>query len=324
MRRHCLLLFAIVTLSGCDQPAGKTATSSTTVTAPRPKIAMVPKGTTHMFWKSVERGARRAADEFDVDLVWKGPLKESDRGEQIQLVQQFATQDLAGIGVAPLDRQALLQPIRAAGKREIPVAIFDSSLDGEAGTDYVSFVATDNQAAGALGGAHLAELVGDGGAVVLLKYDVGSASTEKRETGALEALRAGQAEILVDNRYSGATAGEAKTAALNMLDQIQAADGIFCSNESNTMGMLLALRQENLVGQKKFVGFDSSPLLVEALRAGEIDALVVQNPERMGYETVRALARTHRGESVQPVIDTGATLVTRDNMDDPDVAALLK
>lgn len=290
-----------------------------------PVFAVIPKGTTHVFWKSVESGAKEAARELGCEVQWKGPLAEDDRAQQIALVQQFTAQKVAGIALAPLDRAALLPAVRAARSAGIPVVIFDSGLDGEQGRDFDSFIATDNQSAGELAGKHLAEILGQEGAVVLLRYVVGSASTHAREEGALSALRAhAKIQVLSDNRYAGATIGEAKTAALNLIDILKNARGVFTSNESATMGMLLALRQEGLVGKVKLVGFDCSPPLVEALRQGEIEALVVQDPRRMGELSVRALQRLRAGETIAAYQDTGAVLVTRDKLSDPAIARLLE
>lgn len=299
--------------------------SVTPAVAAKPRIAMIPKGTTHVFWKTVEAGAREAAAELDVDLVWKGPLKENDRGQQIAIVEQFVTEGVAAIALAPLDAAALRRPVALAGQRKIPVVIFDSALQGEAGKDFVSLVATDNRRGGELGGSRLGDVLDGKGKVVLLRYQVGSASTDDREAGFSAAIagRPGMS-LISDNRYSGATAGEAKTAALNMLETLKAADGIFCPNESSTFGMLLALRQHNLAGKVKFVGFDTSPALIEALRKGEIDALVAQDPRAMGRQTVTAAVRHLRGEAVEPVIDTGAAVVTRDNVDSPDIQKILQ
>jgi ribose transport system substrate-binding protein len=291
---------------------------------PGRRVAVIPKGTTHVFWKAVEAGARKGAAACELGIEWKGPLQENDRAQQIQLVQQFVSEGVAGLALAPLDHTALVGVVAGAKARGIPVVIFDSDLDGTPGVDFASFVATDNQAAGRLAGQHLAELLGASGKAVLLRYAVGSASTEARERGFLEAARAGGLTITVDNRYAGATAGEAKTAALNLLDALRGAQGVFCSNESATNGMLLALEQAGLAGKLRFVGFDASPPLVLALRAGLIDALVVQDPRRMGELAVTTLAQALRGEPVPPVIDTGATLATRANMADPAVAALLE
>lgn len=287
-------------------------------------IAVIPKGTTHVFWKSIEAGARQAAAELGVEIIWKGPLKENDRAQQIQIVEQFISEGVNGIVLAPLDFAALVRPVAAAGNKKIPVVIIDSALKGEAGKDFVSFVATDNRKGGQMGGAELARLLAGKGNVSLLRYQVGSASTEEREAGFLDAIRQHpDLRVLVDNRYGGATMGEAKTAALNMLDKLKASDGIFCPNESTTFGMLLALRQSNLAGKTRFVGFDTSPPLVEALEKGEIDALVAQDPTKMGYLGVKTIVAHLRGETVPTAVDTGVRLITRDNLDDPEIKKLL-
>jgi ribose transport system substrate-binding protein len=307
-----------------DEAASRDATTPAAAEEAHFKIAVIPKGTTHVFWKSVEQGAKQAGRDLNVEIIWKGPLKENDRAQQIQVVQQFISQRVDGIALAPLDFKALVGPVKAAGDRGIPVVILDSALEGEPGRDFVSFVATNNEEGGRLGGERLAELLDGKGNVVLLRYMVGSASTVNREKGFLEAIAEHPGiKVVVDNRYAGATAGEAKTQALNLIDQIRTAEGVFCPNESSTMGMLLALRQEGLAGNVRFVGFDASPPLVKALASGEIDALVVQNPQKMGYKAVEAVVRHRRGEPVEPVIDTGVVVVTRENMDDPEIERLI-
>jgi ribose transport system substrate-binding protein len=318
LTRRALLPFAslAIVLAGCTDQAAAPAGG---------RIAVIPKGTTHVFWKAVERGARAAAGEHGVTIDWKGPLKEDDRAQQIQLVQQFVAQGARAIALAPLDRKALAGPVREAAARGIPVAIFDSALEGEPGKDFLTFVATDNAEAGRLGGETLAGLLGGRGKVVLLRYQVGSASTDAREQGFLDAVRAHPSiEVTVDNRYAGATLDEAKTAALNMADKLRAADGVFCVNESTTHGMLLALRHEGLAGKVKFVGFDGSPALVAGLEGGEVDALVVQNPHKMGFEAVRLLADHLAGKPVPAVADTGVAVVRRADLASPAVRELLR
>jgi ribose transport system substrate-binding protein len=304
-------------LAGCTKP-GPAA-------APPVVYAVLPKGTTHVFWKAVERGARESAAELGVALQWKGPLQEDDRAQQIQLVQQFTAQRVAGIALAPLDHTALAAPVKAAVAAGIPVVIYDSGLDGTPGVDYLAYIATDNLKGGQIGGEELARLLPEGGDVVLLRYMVGSASTAQREQGFLEALaRHAGLHVAVENRYAGATGGEAKTAALNLMGELRRSKGVFCPNESATYGMLLALRQEGLAGKLRFVGFDSSPPLLEALRQGEIDALVVQDPRKMGALAVRTLEAHRKGEKVEATIDTGVVLVTREKLSDPAIQKLLE
>lgn len=291
---------------------------------PKLKLAVIPKGTTHIFWKSVEAGAKAAGNELGVDIIWKGPLKENDRAQQISIVEQFVEEGVSGIVLAPLDNTALRRPVATAVGKKIPVVIFDSALKGEAGKDFVSFVATDNKKGGMLGGDRLAKLLNGKGNIVLLRYQVGSASTMEREQGFLDAIKKNPGlKMLVENRYAGATAGEAKTAAMNIIDQIKMADGVFAPNESSTFGLLLALRQNNLAGKVKFVGFDTSPPLIEALQNGEIDALVAQDPTRMGYEAVKTLVAHIQGKPVPKYIDTGVQLITRDNLSSPEIKKLL-
>jgi ribose transport system substrate-binding protein len=323
-----LLLLAVIALScgrpASDQPASARSGSAAATNRPL-RIAVIPKGTTHSFWKSVESGARQAGQELGAEIIWKGPLKENDRATQIEIVQDFAVQNVDGVVLAPLDSAALLRPVRDAARKKIPVVIFDSALDGTQGTDFISFVATDNLLAGRLAGQQMVDKLGGKGKVVLLRYQVGSASTTSREQGFEEVLAQHSGmELISKNQYSGATVAEAQQTAENMLDVLRQADGIFCPNESSTFGMLLALRQHGLAGKKIFVGFDSAQPLNDALAAGEIQGLVVQNPRQMGYLGVKTLVQHVRGETVQPRIDTGATLVTAENMADPEVARLIQ
>jgi ribose transport system substrate-binding protein len=287
-------------------------------------IAVIPKGTTHSFWKSVEAGARKAGAELGVEILWKGPLKEDDRAQQIGVVQQFVGSGVSAIVLAPLDDTALRTPVKSAGEHGIPVVIIDSGLKGEAGKDFISFVATNNKTGGRLGGEELARLLGGKGKVVLLRYSEGSDSTAQREAGFLEVMKQHPGiTVTVDNRYGGATVASAQDAAMNLVDKLREADGIFCPNESSTQGMLLALRQAGLAGKKQFVGFDTSPALLSALNRGDIQALVAQNPGRMGYLGVATAVKHLRGEKVEPLIDTGCVLVTQGNQASAEVKAVL-
>jgi ribose transport system substrate-binding protein len=287
-------------------------------------IVVIPKGTTHSYWNSVHAGADQAGKDLGVKIIFKGPLLEDDRAGQISLVEQFASGDANGIVLAPLDDTALLPSVQSAMQKKMPVVIFDSALKGDVGKDFVCYVGTDNKAAGKIGGTELARLLGGKGKYVLLRYAVGSASTQQREDGFLSAMAENPDMVpLVKDRYGGATVDQAQAASLNLLAEIKQADGIFCPNESTTQGMLNTLEQNNLVGKIHFVGFDTNPELIEALKKGEIDALVSQNPMKMGYEGVKACVDYINGVAQQPVTDSGAQLITRDNLNTPEVQKLL-
>ncbi len=323
-RSRFLVLAAVsLALFGCDKstpPAGDTKPGDKKL-----RIAVIPKGTTHFHWKSVEAGARKAGEELGVEIVWKGPIGENDRAQQIAIVEQFVSEGLDGIAVAPLDDAALVRPVHAAMEKKIPVVIFDSALKGELGKDFVSYVATNNKLGGVMAGEEFARIMGGKGKAMLLRYMEGSASTVEREAGFLEALaKFPDITLISSNRYLGATAAEAQTNAMNMIDQIKEADGVFTSNESATFGMLLALLQNGLAGKIKLVGFDSSDALIEAMRKGELQATIAQNPIKMGYECVKTLVAAIHGQPFEKSIDSGAMLITPANLDSPEVKALLR
>jgi ribose transport system substrate-binding protein len=328
MRRTVALAALFVCLASCkDKPtdAARADGGAGPATA-KLKIAVIPKGTTHEFWKSVHAGAVKASREADVEIVWKGPLKEDDLKAQIHVVESFVAQKVNGIVLAPLSDKGLVAPVKAATQAKIPVVVFDSDLKSD---DYVSFVATDNVAAGKMAGEHLAKRIGDKGNVVVLRYQEGSASTSNREQGFIDAIKAHpNVKLTSDNQYGGATTESAFSKAESLLAAQKAAtggvDGVFAPNESTTFGMLLALRKANVAGKVKFVGFDSSDKLVQGVRDGHIDALVLQDPFKIGYLAVKTMASHLRGQPVEKRIDTGAKLVDKENMDTPEVKALLQ
>jgi ribose transport system substrate-binding protein len=294
----------------------------------RQTIAVIPKGTSHVFWQSIHAGARKAGSELGVEIVWRGPLREDDRDSQVAEVENAVGRGVAGIVLAPLDDAALVRPVSAAMRQRVPVVIIDSGLKGD---DYVSFVATDNEVGGRLGGEKLASLLGGKGRIILLRYAEGSDSTTKREEGFLGAVRAHPGiQIVSDNQYAGADVegaykkGEAILSQHKRPDGSLAIDGIFCPNESSTFGMLRVLEDNGWAGKVRFVGFDASASLVKALGAGSIDALVVQDPMRMGYLGVKAMVGHLKGEKIERRIDTGVRVVSQADMQQPDVKELLQ
>ncbi|MFB0554051.1 MAG: substrate-binding domain-containing protein [Phycisphaerae bacterium] len=298
------------------------------------RIAVIPKGMTHVFWKSIHAGAVKAEQELndsglEVEVIWKGPLKEDDRESQIRVVEDFITRGVSGIVLAPLDDAALRMPVRDAVNKGIPVVIIDSGLNSQ---DYTSFVATDNYIGGRKGGERLAETLGGKGKVIMLRCHEGSASSTKREQGFLDVLKEKYTEIEVvsSNQYGGATTESAYIASENLLAPLRKPDGgliidgIFCPNESTTFGMLRALEDSGLAGKVDYVGFDSSDRLVQALRKGYIKGLVLQDPINMGYLGIKTIVAHLCGEQVEKRIDTGSVVATPQNMDEPKIKNLLE
>jgi ribose transport system substrate-binding protein len=314
------LAAAVAAVSGCSGRTGTDAAGALT-------IAVIPKGTTHEFWKSIHAGAVKAQRELaaqgtKLELIWKGPLREDDRDQQIQVVENFIGRRVAGIVLAPLDSQALVAPVEAAAAANIPVVIIDSGLKSDR---IASFVATDNHRGGRLGGEHLGNLLGGRGRVILLRYQVGSASTEEREAGFLEAMKKFPGiQIISSDQYTGATRESAYAAAQNVLNRFgREVDGMFAPCEPVTVGILLALRDAGRAGAVKVVGFDAGAQVVEALKAGQVHALIVQDPVRMGYLGVLSLMQHLQGRPVEKRIDTGVHLITPETMDLPEAQELL-
>jgi ribose transport system substrate-binding protein len=322
-----LTMAVLVAAVGC----GKEPAAAPQAVAPKPaesaalRIAVVPKGTTHDFWKSIHAGAIKAEKELGgVQVTFRGPEKEDDREHQVTLVQNLISSKYDAIVLAPLDDKALVGSVKQATAAKIPVVIIDSGLEARVGEDFVSFVATDNERGGQMAGERLVQALKGKGKVLLLRYQEGSASTVLREKGFVDAVSKAAGITLIDpKRYAGPTRASAQDAAENLLLANKEIDGVFCPNESSTYGMLLALRGRGLAGKVKFVGFDASDAVVEAMRAGEIDGLVLQNPIRMGYLGVKTAVEHIRGSKVQQRIDTGVVIVTKENMETPESKELL-
>ena len=298
-------------------------------TAQTYEIAVIPKGTTHEFWKSIHAGALAAAGELKatgvtVNVIWKGPLREDDREQQVQVVENFVGRHVNGIVLAPLDARALVAPAEAAVNAGIPVVIIDSALKSDAP---VSTVSTDNYKGGVLGARRLAEVLGGKGRVILIRVLAGSASTEQREAGFLDTIAKEfpAIQILSSDQHAGPTRDTAYRTSQNLLNRFgRDVTGIFAPNESSATGMLLALKDAGLAaGKIKFVGFDSGSQINAALEAGDLQGIVVQSPFRMGYLGVKTMVASLQGHKVERVIDTGCVLVTRENMTEPAMVDLL-
>jgi ribose transport system substrate-binding protein len=291
-------------------------------------IAVIPKGTSHIFWQSIHAGARRAARELDVDITWRGPLREDDRDSQVAEVENAVARRVSGIALAPLDESALVAPVMNARRSGVPVVIFDSGLKSG---EFISFVATDNDKGGALAAAHLAQSLDGRGRVILMRYAEGHDSTTRREEGFLRGLQAHSGiEVVSSNQHVGADVEGAYKRVEALLARYKAADGgldvngIFAPNESSAFAVMRVLKDNGWAGKVKFVGFDASDGLLAGLRDGTIDALVVQDPVRMGYLSVVSMVRHLRGEPVEARIDTGVHLVTREALDRPEVKQLVQ
>jgi ribose transport system substrate-binding protein len=342
-RRHLAgaigaIVAALAGLAGCGRTGGTPAAegsggaagaSGTPAASAALTLAVIPKGSTHEHWARVRIGAEKAAAELTaagtpVRVIWKGPIREDDREQQIQVVEGFISQGIQGIVLAPLDSRALKRPVEEAAQAGVPTVLFDSNLEAPNGA--VSYVSTDNGKGGHLAGRRMGELLKGKGTVLMLRYQEGSASTEEREAGFLAELKAGYPGIRVisADQYAGPTRDTAKRAAENLLNRFATrVDGIFTPNESSTAGMLLALQDIGKAGAITFVGFDYSASFLEPLAKGEIKGFVVQNPVNMGYLSVKTMVAHLKKQQVPATVDTGVEMVTPENLQDPTIQAVI-
>lgn len=291
------------------------------------RIAIVPKGSSHSFWRAVHCGAARADADFDdVEIVWKAPLGEADVAQQIALLESIAADRYDGVCVSPLDTHGLVGAVRTVIGRGVAVVVFDSPL-AHCDLPIVSTVATDNRRGGEMAGAELARLLGGQGSVIVLRYMSGSCSTNLREEGCLSELAKFPGIRIVSRDVH---AGPDETHAVEVSERLLATlgdttQGVFCSNESTTSGFLTALERDprGLAKRIKVVGFDTSKRIVEGLQSGTLSATVVQDPIRMGYAAISTMRAHLRGEKTESVVETGETLITSATMDDPKLSALL-
>jgi ribose transport system substrate-binding protein len=299
------------------------------------RIGVIPKGLTHEHWQSVHRGADRAAADLaakgiSVEVKWDGPKTESDASEQINLINAMSNMGIRGLVLAPQDSKQMVGPVEDMARKNIPVVILDSGLDKDAlqkdPSLQIKYVATDNYRAGQMAGVELLKMLEKDGKtapkLVLLRYQPGSESTEQREAGFLAAVE-GKAEVVAKDDYAGATVDSAEHVAGPMLDRLKDKhiDGLFAPNESSTNGLVNALVSKGLVGKYKVMGFDSSGPLRQALRDGQVDGLIIQDPYRMGYLGVWTVVQYLEGYDVEPGkdLDSGEYLLTKDNLDSADM-----
>ena len=314
-------------LAACG--GSKTAAPATSAPPAEHKIrlAYIAKGMQDVYWKSVEAGLRQAEKEAqasgkDLEVIWDAPTTDGDRDGQIAMVENYVDQKVDGIILCPLDDNALVGPAEKAHRAGIPLVIVDSTLNYP---ETVAFVGTDNFKGGQIAGEELARELGGQGNVILMRFNSGSASCAAREGGFLDAMKKHpNIKILSSDNYAGPTREMALDAGLNLLNSFKGqVNGIFTPNESTTNGMLLALEKTGLAGKVKFVGFDGGAQNMAGLKSGEVNALVLQNPYQMGYIGVNTMLNHLAGHAVPANVDTGATLLTLDNLDSAPVKELL-
>lgn len=304
-----IVCIAALALAGCAQK------SSTTL-----RIALVPKSTSHNFWQTVRAGAEAAAKEEGAELIFRGPSKETDVAGQITIMEDLTNQKVDAIVMAACNSKALIKPVEKAMKAGIPVVTVDSGLDSDVA---VSFIATDNIAGARKAADTLAELIGDKGEVGLMPIVSGAATSTMREDGFKEQMAKHKNVKIVSTLFSECDEVKGMAVTEDMLTANPKIVGMFSACGPGSVGSARVLEQRKLAGKVKLVGFDAFPAEIDALKRGTIQALIVQNPFKMGSEGVKAAIKAKRGETIPKRMDTGVAVVTMKNFNDPEIQKLL-
>jgi len=287
----------------------------------KPQILVSPKGLVHSFWVTVKAGADSAGREFHADVIWKGPTQETDIAGQIAIIEDYINKGVDAIVLAACDAQGLIPVLEKAQQRGIPIITIDSGVDSDLP---LSFIATDNILAAQKAAQKLAELIGERGKVACIPFIPGAATSNWREQGFVSEIKKYPHIELLPIRYSQSEVAVGMAVTEDILTGHPDVKGIFAANEAGTIGVIQALKTKNKIGQVKVVGFDAAPNEIKALQAGEIDALIVQDPFKMGYEGVKAAIKVLAGDSVPKRMDTGVYIVTRENLNHPEIQRLLR
>ena len=276
-------------------------------------IAVIPKASADIFWQSVHAGAAKAGQDNHIHILWDGPPNETDIATGMQIVETMINRKVDAIALSPSDRSAFKIVVDRAAAAGIPVVIYDSAIDTD---KYFSYVATDNYLGGQMGADRLGLILHGKGKIVMVKTTPGGASTTAREDGFRNEIRTKFPQIqILDERFGMASIAQSINVTENMMTAHPDLDGMFCSNESGSEGAAQALKARH--SKLKLVGFDSSPMLINELKAGWIESLVIQDPFKMGEIATLQAVKALRREPAEKKIFLPPHVVNLENLNEP-------
>lgn len=308
MKKLIAGLFILSTALSCSQQSAKYT------------IGVVPKGVAHQFWLTVRAGAEAAGKEMNARIIWQGPSKETEVDKQVSIIEDMISRKVNAIVMAACDENALVGTIKKTMDAGIAVITIDSGVKSDLP---ISFVATDNVAAAKEAAKELARLIANEGEVGLIPFVPGAATSEMREQGFKEGITAFPGIKLVDTLYSQSDSAKGMSVTQDMMTAHPNLKGIFVANEAGAIGAAQAVKAAGKAGVVKLIAFDASDEEIATLKDGTFQALVVQSPFQMGYQGVKAAIDHIEGRPVEKRIDTGVTVVTKENLDQPEIQKLL-
>jgi ribose transport system substrate-binding protein len=310
LRRSLLILLSLLLFQACTKKEEVKKLS----------VLVSPKGLEHAFWLTVKAGADSASKEFNVDVIWRGPARETDVPTQISILEDYINKRVDAIVLAATDATGIIPYVQKALDARIPVITIDSGVESDLP---LSFVATDNIVAARRAGQALAELIGDKGEVACIPFVPGAATSVMREQGFRDEIKNHPGIRLVALQYSQSDVATAMAVTEDILTAHHDLAGIFGANEASALGIMQAIKSRGLAGKVKVVGFDASDNEIQALRDGLVQALIVQDPFKMGYLGVKYAVDAVHGKAVPKRVDTGVYVVTKENLDSPEIQKLL-
>ena len=287
-------------------------------------IVFIPKSSDQQFWKFVQNGANSAVSESGrVNLTWRGPSYNDNVQSQIDILKLYTRAEVDSIILAPTDRDRLEDPVKLATQLGIKVIVVDSGLQGD---HHNGFVGTDNREAGKVSAREMVRLLHGQGNVAIVRIVKGSASTDERAEGFIEYVKTTSPDIkIIYDSWDGSSMGSLVSNTIKLLKSNLVIDGIFAVNETATEGVLRALRSTGRSKQIRFIGFDATDYLLDGVKTGELDGLLVQDPRKMGYQSVMmAIEAIGKAPASVKNVTTGVTLITPMNLQNPDIRKLLK
>jgi ribose transport system substrate-binding protein len=311
------LLIVTSMLAACGAPAAP-ATE-----APREKlyIPVISKGFQHQFWQAVKLGSEQAAKDLNVDITFEGPEGENQVDKQVEMFQTALDKKPDAICLAAVDSQVftpLLEKAKAAG---IPVIGFDSGVDSDIP---LTTATTDNVAAAALAADKMAEFIGGEGEVAVIAHDQTSRTGIDRVAGFVDQIKAKYPNItVVDVQYGGGDHLKSTDLAKAIIQAHPNIKGFFGANEGSIIGVLNAAKELNMEGKIVIIGYDSGQQQMDAIRSGAETGAITQNPVGIGYKCVEAAVKAVNGETLPTVIDTGFYWYDKNNIDAPEIQAVL-
>jgi ribose transport system substrate-binding protein len=311
-----LLLSVLFVGAGCE----KNSDIGETPSGPKHVIAVIPKLTNTVYWQSVLAGAQAAGKDYGYEIIWNGPDRETNSALQVQIVDEAIAKQVEGVVIAPVDRTALVPSVDKLDQLNIPCVIIDSGLDT---VRFLSFASTDNYQGGVLAAQQMGKVLGGKGNILVVRHIAGSHATIKRVSGFTDTISNDFPGMTIVDSESGQDTSEiAKKVTEEMLQRHPDVQGLFACNVDVSVGALAALQQMKRT-DVKMVAFDPAKSLLDGLRSGEVAAIVVQDPYKMGYEGVKVVALHNKGQSSPRLIDTGVAVVTSENLTDPKIMRLL-